>query len=185
MTTHQSQANPISRRHVLAAAGVLGLGVSLGTIPRRMTAHQATDDPLAGMTVRMLCAGESSSVSGKSLLLRRVTLEPGVALAPHSHPGPVALFVESGRFGTEFVEGHGVVTQKSQDGLWDVARNMLAGEDVTMYGGDHLFYDSAIHTMRNDGEIPAVLLVSTLIDTGAEEFIWHDRHGSPGPYEPR
>lgn len=176
MRTIRTHAHTLSRRHTLMAAGVLGLATTLGSIPARTIAHQAgASNPLRGMTAETLCSGELSLMPGTSLVLRRVTLQPGTVISPHSHPGPVALHVESGRFGTEFIAGHGTVAQKSQDGLWEVERDMTAGDDVIMYGGDHLVYDGAIHTMRNDGEVPAVLIISTLAEAGAEEFVWQDQ----------
>ncbi len=176
MSTLRRQETKTSRRHTLITAGVLGLGTALGSIPGYTIAHQAgSGNPLRGLTAETLCSGEVSLMPGTSLVLRRVTLQPGTVISPHSHPGPVALHVESGRFGTEFIEGHGTVAQTSQDGLWEVQREIAAGDDVTMYGGDHLFYDGAIHTMRNDGEFPAVLIISTLVETGADEFIWQNQ----------
>ena len=114
--------------------------------------------------VTPLSGGTPSLAPDHQLLLLRVTMEPGVAIPPHSHPGPVALHVESGLFGTEFFEGSGTVQPAPQNGTPVLAIEMAPGDDIQMPAGDHLFYDGAVHTMRNDGDDQLVLLVAALFD---------------------
>lgn len=168
-----------TRRNGLVASGILGLGASLGWVPAGTFAHQGEgDDPLAGATIETLSAGAPDVISDRMLVLMRVTMEPGTIIPSHSHPGPVALYVESGIFGTEFFEGKGTVQPAPRDGTPVRAIELAPGDDVQMPAGDHLFYDGAVHTMRNDGDDTLVLLVSALLDPEASGFQWSDQ-GTP------
>jgi quercetin dioxygenase-like cupin family protein len=172
MTNHASTPYLLSRRTALAGAGLLALGTTLARTATPTLAHQEGDDPLAGTTIEALSGGEPSIAAGNSLVLLRVTMEPGVVIPPHSHPGPVALYVEQGLFGTEFFEGTGTVQPTAVDGTPAAAIEMAPGSDVQMPAGDHLFYDGAVHTMRNDGDEPVVLLVAAIFANGAPGFQW-------------
>ncbi|MDQ3613340.1 MAG: hypothetical protein M3412_03325, partial [Chloroflexota bacterium] len=70
MSTLRRQETKTSRRHTLIAAGVLGLGTALGSIPGYTIAHQAgSGNPLRGLTAETLCSGEVSLMPGTSLVL--------------------------------------------------------------------------------------------------------------------
>jgi hypothetical protein len=174
--TQQPNVTPaISRRAALVAASALALGASLTARPHRSLAHQnETGDPLAGTTIETLSGGVPTATPEASLVLLRVTMAPGVIIPAHSHPGPVALYVESGLFGTEFIEGSGTVQPAAVDGTPVPAVEMAAGDDVQMPAGDGLFYDGAVHTMRNDGDTDLVLLVSALFANDAPGFAFAD-----------
>lgn len=172
MSQNMLHSSTLTRRQTAAALTMLGLGMSFSMRPTRAIAHGAQDDPLAGATIEQLSAGMPSGTPGQALVLLRVTMEPDTVLAPHSHPGPVALYVESGTFGTEFIEGSGTITQPAVSGTPAAATEAMAGDDVMMDAGASLFYDGAVHTMRNDGEDVLVLLVSALFDAAAPGFEW-------------
>lgn len=159
----------LTRRSALIASGALALSA---TLPATAAGHQ--QDPLAGTTIEPLSGGTPALVPDHQLILMRVTMEPGVAIPPHSHPGPVALYVEQGLFGTEFFEGKGTVQPAPRDGTPVPAIEMAPGDDVQMPAGDQLFYDGAVHTMRNDGDAPLVLLVAALFDPEKPGFMFRD-----------
>lgn len=173
MTVSTAHDPTLTRRHALIAASILGVGATLAAAPGAV-AHQDGGDPLAGTTIEALSGGEPDIAPGSSLVLLRVTMEPGVVIPPHSHPGPVALYVEQGLFGTEFFEGQGTVQPAPQNGTPVPAIEMAPGDDVQMPAGDHLFYDAAVHTMRNDADEPLVLLVAAIFENGADGFQWAD-----------
>lgn len=161
---------PLTRHQTIAALAMLGLGLrSVSTF-----AHAAQDDPLAGATIEGLSAGSPTALPGQALVLLRVTMEPGTVIAPHSHPGPVALYVESGTFGSEFLQGSGTVTHASGKGTPAAPSGVTVGDDLQMSAGDSLFYDGAVHTMRNDGDDTLVLLVSALFGAEAPGFEWQE-----------
>ena len=174
MTPATSTTPVLSRRHALASAGLLALGATIARSANHALAHQEAGDPLAGTTIEQLSGGEPEIAPGNSLVLLRVTMDPGVVIPPHSHPGPVALYVEQGLFGTELFEGKGTVQPAPVDGTPVAAIGMEPGADVQMPAGDHLFYDGAVHTMRNDGDEPLVLQVAAIFANGAPGFQWMD-----------
>ena len=170
--THSATTHRFTRRKALLGATMLGIGTSLAKAPSSALAHQEMNDPLAGTTVEQLSAGVSTLVPDRALVLLRVTMEPGTVIPPHSHPGPVALYVDSGTFGTEFFEGSGTVVHAPVDSTPVPPVEVAPGDDVQLPAGDSLFYDGAAHTMRNDGDDTLVLLVSALFDPEAPGFQW-------------
>jgi quercetin dioxygenase-like cupin family protein len=173
MTATSTIQFALSRRSAMISAGLLSLA-AVTSLPRGTAAHGQDADPLAGATIEQLSAGMPALVPGHALVLLRVTMEPGTILAAHSHPGPVALHVEQGLFGTEFVEGAGTVQPAPQGGTPTPAIEVAAGDDIQMPAGDALFYDGAVHTMRNDGDEPVVLLIAALFDASAPGFQWQE-----------
>ena len=128
------------------------------------------DDPLAGTTIELLGATSPSAASSRNLVFMRITMAPGASIPAHRHPGAVVVVVESGLFGTRFVEGSG---QLMRFGAAEaVALN--GGSETTMSPGDSLAYEGAIHTMRNDGPDDLVLLVSALLDPEQPGFIFQN-----------
>jgi|GEM_PF-1777953 len=164
------QAPPFTRRNALLATSLLVASAGLSRIQPTVAAMQAEDNPLAGTVVTPLSAGVSAVAPDRTLMLLRVTMEPGVEIPPHFHPGPVALYVDAGTFGTQFFEGKGTVTRAAGEGTPAPVIEMAPGDDISMPAGDHLFYEEAVHTMRNDGPEQLVLLVSALFETGAPGF---------------
>lgn len=64
------------------------------------------------------------------LVLLRITMEPGASIDAHGHPGAVTLHVESGVFGTGFVEGSGIVTRAADAGTPAPTEETAPGCDV-------------------------------------------------------
>jgi quercetin dioxygenase-like cupin family protein len=107
---------------------LLGL-VAVGAAPGRAQDGTPPADPLAGVTVEALSSGAPADAGGRALLLLRVTMEPGAAIVPHRHPGPVALAVESGTFETTFVEGEGQITRAPAEATPAATEPASAGND--------------------------------------------------------
>ena len=95
-------------------------------------------------------------------------MEPGASIQAHQHPGAVVVVVESGIFGTEFIEGEGTVIRYGEE----ETELLSGGREITLGPGDSLSYEGAIHTMRNDGPSELVLLVSPLLDPEKPGFIF-------------
>ncbi len=154
----------LSRRSVIVTAGSLALGATLGTARPSSATSQAPQVP-PGVVVQALCAGESSSFTGKTLQLLRITVHPEAAFIAQPGPGPVALNVERGWFDIEMLEGQGTVTRALVDGMWPAHRDLVPGDVTYLAAGDSLFHDSGAHLVHNTGDDSVEILVSTLIDT--------------------
>lgn len=128
------------------------------------------EDPLAGTTIELLGATPPSAASTQNLVLMRITMAPGSAIPPHHHPGAVVVMVQSGLFGTQFVEGSGQLLRVGSA----EAEAINGGTETTMSPGDSLAYEGAVHTMRNDGPGELVLIVSALLDPEQPGFIFQN-----------
>lgn len=157
------------------------LGGALLTLAPGTIAAESHDDHLAGTAIEVLSSGAPADTGGRMLHLMRITMEPGTVIPAHHHPGPVSLSVAGGSFGTAFVAGTGQVTRATADsGASPIT--LAPGDDITMEAGDHLFYDGAVHTMRNDGNGELVLLVAALFDPEQPGFLWAE--GAPEALAP-
>lgn len=130
----------------------------------------AQDNPLAGTTIELLGATSPSAAQTQNLVFMRITMAPGAAIPAHHHPGAVVVMVQSGLFGTEFIEGQGQLMRFGAE----AAEALAGGSETTMSVGDSLAYEGAIHTMRNDGPDDLVLLVSALLDPQQPGFIFQN-----------
>jgi hypothetical protein len=94
----------------------------------------------------------------------------------------VVVYVESGTFGTEFVDGSGTITRATTPGTPAATEPVTTGSDNTLEGGDSLAYDeAAAHTMVNAGEGMLVLLVSAVLDPSQPGFMFMDMSATPAP----
>lgn len=159
-----------SRRTAVAGASVLSASAAYASRVSGGVAHQDSSDPLYDTTITTLASGVPSFLPDHTLLLLRMEIETGVKIPPHSHPGPVALYVESGTFATSMVEGSGTITRAGTEATPEAAITLNAGDSITMEAGDQLFYEGAVHTMENAGSDNLELLISALFDSSQPGF---------------
>lgn len=173
------------KRTLLMVTLLFGALLSIAPMAH-IAAAQAKADPLAGTKIEMLSSGLPANAGGRALLLLRVTMKPGTVIPAHQHPGPVSLYVEQGKFGTEFFGGSGQMTRAASNGGKPApAITLKPGDNITMNPGDNLFYDGATHTMRNDGNTDLVLLISALFDPNQPGFIFMNTNmGTPAAFGP-
>lgn len=137
-------------------------------------------DPLSGTTVESLGAMAPATAPGHALVFLRLTMEPGASIPAHSHPGGVVLVVESGSFGTMFVQGTGTITRATTAGTPAATEPTTSGTEMILEAGDSVAYDQdAAHTMSNAGDEPLVLLVSALLAADQPGFQFAE--GTPTP----
>lgn len=161
---------PLRSRAIVA---LLALPLFLvGALQASAQGDEHEHDPFAGVTIEALGGGEPGNTPGQTLALLRITMEPGASIDAHGHPGAVTLHVESGVFGTEFVEGNGVITRAADAGTPAPTEEAATGQELTLESGDSLFYQDARHTMANTGDAPLVLLVSALLDSEEPGFVF-------------
>jgi mannose-6-phosphate isomerase-like protein (cupin superfamily) len=151
---------------IVALSGMLAVG--------KLTDAQEAD-PLAGVTVQSIGMVEPADNPGQALVLLRLTLEPGVTIAEHHHPGAVALYVESGEFTTTFTMGSGLVTRAASAGTPVPEEPIELGKDLVLNPGDAVSYDQdSHHIMRNTGSEPLVLLASGILAADQPGFLFAD-----------
>lgn len=118
------------KSHGIVALLILAL-LSNGVLQAGAQGEEHEHDPFEGVTIEALGGGEPKNTPGQTLALLRITMEPGAAIDAHGHPGPVTLHVESGVFGTEFIEGSGVITRAADAGTPAPTEEAATGQQLT------------------------------------------------------
>lgn len=117
-----------------------------------------------GVTVEPLARGLPSSAEGKALSLLRVTFAPGGSIIGlHAHPGSLVLSIESRVLGYTIQEGEVKIQRAATDGTPGAVEPLTPGEEVLLNPGDALFEEGVIHSARNTGDVPTVVLVAGLM----------------------
>jgi mannose-6-phosphate isomerase-like protein (cupin superfamily) len=154
--------------------GLVGLAFA-GVRPLNGLAQEST--PMAdmagmpagsvGLTAKVLARVEPATAPGQELQLVRVDVAPGATVAPHTHPGTIALCLESGSFDFGIVEGTATVTRAATAATPEAAEQ-LTGAETVLAPGDCVTFDASksVHTLRNTGG-PAVIWQAHLYTLGA------------------
>ena len=144
-------------RTLTLVAAALALLVAAGG---RLAAQDAT--PAAQpITDTVLGRGLPTDAPGKALTLERITIAPGAAIPTHVHPGAYVIYVESGDFGFAVVKGEAQFTRGGADAAEETVQ---AGAEVVAHQGDTLFENAGVvHSARNAGDTPVVVLTASLL----------------------
>jgi mannose-6-phosphate isomerase-like protein (cupin superfamily) len=171
----------MTRRRTLPAfvlvtlfALIIGIVVG-GRLTTATTAQEATPthDMSAmppgnvGLTAVVLARIAPDAAPDQELQLVRVDVASDATVSAHTHPGAIALCVESGNPIFGVVEGTVTMTQAATVATPDAATELTAGSETQLQPGDCLSFEAteAIHTLRNPGE-PAVLWQAHLYTPG-------------------
>ena len=150
---------------VLVCFGLLGAQVP------NLAAQEATPpagvELAPGVTAEVFAGVPTARAPGQTLYVVRLTFQPGRAITPHGHPGTVLFAVESGTLGWTLVEGTAQVVREAAVGGTQTEDVTEPETEVILNIGDAIFYeDDVVHTARNAGEGPAVVLVGLLLEAG-------------------
>lgn len=169
------------RQRALATAILLPILVVLGAAIGPAGAHrQGTPTPggASGVTTEVLGRLEPAQAPGQALYLLRVTFAPGGAVTAHVHPGATVYHLAAGALRFTLLAGEARIV-RAVGGTPAAATPTAAevvpvGEELTLVAGDTVYYDgAAVQVERNDGDVPAVVLVSNLrgADEPARQFV--------------
>ena len=153
----------------------------LGTALAPAGAHQQgtpTPGGGSGVTTEVLGRLEPAQAPGQALHLLRVTFAPGGAVTAHVHPGATIYHLAAGTLRFTLVEGEATLVRAvggaPAAATPSAAEAVAVGAELTLTAGDTVYYDgAAVQAERNDGDVPAVVLVSNLrgADEPAREFV--------------
>ncbi len=105
---------------------------------------------------------------GRTMVLSRVVVPPGVKLATHHHLGTQVSHVAAGTLTYTVRRGSAVVNEGESDQDPRTVRTIKAGQTARIVAGQWLVEQpSDIHEAANDGTTPVVIYLSTLLKTGA------------------
>jgi quercetin dioxygenase-like cupin family protein len=145
----------------LLVSAVLLLGAAFGTAAQTAVAPTAHRQALA----------QSESVRGapgRTMVLSRVEVDPGAALALHHHLGTQISRVEAGVLTYTVRRGSAVIRQGESDRRPRLVRRLKAGQTARVKAGQWLVEQpSDIHEAANRGKTPVVIYLATLLKTGA------------------
>ncbi len=155
----------VFRARILATA----LGLALCLLVPPVMAQDATPDatpeatPATGVSREVLNTGLPDTAPGYALTMTRVSIEPGGVAAAHTHPGMQLIYVESGAIHYTVVSGELPYTLAGGDGQPGVEGILVAGEDMEFGPGDRsIELEGMVHIAENRGDVPAVILASSL-----------------------
>jgi quercetin dioxygenase-like cupin family protein len=153
-------------RRILLAVVLLGLVVTVGllTVPGAPAAQDATPAGEASpITLETLGSTASLDVPGMMQVLLRVTVAPGGVVPSHIHPGQIIVAVESGTLAYTVLGGEGEV-MRGGAGTPTAEEVVAPGTEVVFEPGEWFVeHPAVVHTARNAGDEPTVLLISGLV----------------------
>jgi hypothetical protein len=167
-TVNRVPSAEVSRREVVVRLGAGGLtALLLAAHPSmRLAAQEATPAGPVGVTADLMGSGEPSTTPGLELSLRRISIAPGGSVPPHSHPGALVIFTESGSWGYIHLGGMVELHRATGEGTPTAAEEMPVGEEVVLNAGDWLFVEDPQDDIRNTGEEDLHLLIAGLTRVG-------------------
>ena len=143
---------------VLAAlAGPRSLGSAAQESTPMPGVHDIGDMPAGnvGLTSVVLARVVPPTAPDQELQLARVDVAPGATVSAHTHPGTIALCLESGS--VVFGVAMGTVTLTHADNP-EAAEQVDAGDETVLQPGDCLTFDATqtVHTLYNPGEAAVI-----------------------------
>ena len=170
MTDDTTRSSFVSRRGVLVGVSAGTLLTALVTRGFGQAAAQESTPAITsggqGVSITVMGAGQPSTTPDMELTLRRVTIAPGGGLAPHSHPGALVIYVESGTWGHTSLGGTAQLTRAAVDGTPQPAEEVEKGVELILTAGDVLFVENSEDHIRNAGDDDVVLLTAGLTPVG-------------------
>ncbi len=123
---------------------------------------------LPGVTSVVLAHGAPDAAPASELSIGRVVIEPGASIPPHEHPGTQVAAIVDGELTYTVLTGSVPVTRAASSPATPADRADFvidAGETFVLTAGDSVVEQpGALHTARNAGDKPVVILLATLFD---------------------
>lgn len=152
---------------LVAVMTLLAIGAFTPAAAQDVPPPNPIDLPCTENVSAQVLAATPVGDGNQTLLLVRVILGPGGSIGDHTHPGTLAVAIESGTFGLTLAhEGEMVVTRAATADTEATEEPMVHGEEATLNPGDSFIETGMVHSANNldDGETTA--LISGLIETG-------------------
>lgn len=149
----------MKRAHLLSVIAIL-----LAAIAAAGTARAAAQDgtpAVEPVAIETLARGVPAGTGGRTLVLQRIVIQPGVEVPRHRHPADLAYVIESGIFNFTVLEGSVELTHRGTGATESVG----VGTEVVLEAGDAMFEgEGTVHVARNAGTEPVVILLAGVVD---------------------
>ncbi len=159
-------------RQLLRAFVPLGFvaGITLLTVQGVPAQNATPTGEAAPIVLESLGSAPSPDAPGMVLALLRARIAPGAVAPPHVHPGQLIVAVEAGSVAYTILDEEGE-SGRGWFGTPLATEVIPAGTEVLLGPGEWIVEEPGIvHTFRNPGDEPLVLLVSALV-AADEEFL--------------
>jgi hypothetical protein len=151
----------------LMIAAVLSLAPIGSTAAQELPPPAPIDLPCVENVSAQRLAATPVGDGSQTLVLVRVILGPGGTIGAHTHPGTLAVVIESGTFGLTLLDhGEMMVTRAATADSEAIQEPMHGNDQLTLNPGDSFIEMGMIHSARNLDEGETTVLISGLIDTG-------------------
>lgn len=151
---------------IAATTLALALGRTVESLPEAAQTTPAAGIP--GLESRIYAAASPAPVADAELALGRVTVDPGATIPPHEHPGTQIADILSGELTYTVLTGQVAIV-----GADGAELTINAGETLRLRPGDAVVEQpGALHTARNEGNEPVVIVLATLFPAGSPRAIY-------------
>lgn len=152
---------------VTAIALAFGFMSPATTVAQDVPAPQPIDLPCVSNVSGQLLNATPVGDGSQTLVLVRVILGPGGTIGNHTHPGTLAVTVESGSFGLTLVDhGEMAINRGGPAGGQATPEPMTPGQQYTLAPGDGFIETGMVHSAANLGDGDTTVLIAGLIETG-------------------
>ena len=161
MNLRRTAASTVAGLSLLASGVGIGVAVSAG----------AADEPVV-VTRQSLAEDPAPPGAPKRTLgLSKVVVMPGAVLAAHHHPGDQIAYIAEGVL-TYTVEDGAASVMSGQGDAGTLVRKLSDGDTARLTPGRWLVEDQdMVHHARNNGTVPVVIYIATLLRTGESAAI--------------
>jgi quercetin dioxygenase-like cupin family protein len=112
--------------------------------------------------------GDVQEAPSRELVLSRVVVDPGAKLALHHHLGTQVARIQAGTLTYTVRRGSVTVRRGESDQDPALVRTVKAGQTARIKAGQWIVEQpSDIHQAANEGSVPVVIYLATLLEEGA------------------
>ncbi len=146
----------------VAALSLLGSGVGIGVA----VSAGAADEPVVVTRQSLAEVAAPPGAPKRTLGLSKVVVMPGATLAAHHHPGDQIAYIAEGVL-TYTVEDGKAKVMKGPGDDGTLVRQLGNGDTARLTPGRWLIEDQdMVHHASNNGTVPVVIYLATLLRTG-------------------
>ena len=152
---------------LVAITAILSLFAVTATSAQEAPAPKPIDLPcvsnVSGQVLNATPVGDGS----QTLVLVRIILGPGGTIGNHTHPGTLAVTIESGSFGLTLSDhGEMGINRGGPASAESTPEPMTPGQQYTLAPGDGFIETGMIHRAANLSDGDTTVLIAGLITTG-------------------